>query len=62
MWLKLEKLTDRQVSAALGVDPSYIWMIRTGKRDMSDSLKWRFGEVYGFDLAVKLFEEAVTDA
>jgi len=59
MWMKLEGMTDRKISEALGVDPSYIFRIRKGTRNMSDSLKWRFGEVFGFELAVKLFGNGV---
>ena len=59
MWLQVEGLTDREIAEALAIDPSYAWMIRNGRKPISDSFKWRFAEVYGFALAAKLFGDTV---
>lgn len=53
-WMEIEGMTDRQLAEKLGMDTSYIWMVRTGARDVSDGFRWRFGRVFGFDLAAKV--------
>ena len=59
-WMELEGLTDRQLAERLRMDASYIWMLRTGTRPISDGFRWRFGRAYGFELATKIFAESAT--
>ena len=40
-WMELEGLTDRQLAERLRMDASYIWMLRTGTRPISDGFRWR---------------------
>lgn len=55
-WMYSEDMTDRALAERLNMDPSYIWMLRTGARQISDGFCWRFGREFGFDLAVKLLD------
>jgi len=55
-WMMLGGYTDRTLAEAIGVDPSYVWYIRKGKRPVTDRFRWRFAEKFGFDEAKKLFD------
>ena len=55
-WQQIEGLSDAQLAKMLSVDRSYIWQMRTGKRAVTDAIKWRFARRFGYELAVKLFE------
>lgn len=50
--VKVPEIADR-----MGWRYQGVWEIVAGRRAMSDGFKWRFGEVFGFDVAVKLFTE-----
>ena len=54
-WMELENMTGDNLAEAMDVDPGYISMIRLGKRPVTPSFRWKFGERFGFDLALKLF-------
>lgn len=55
-WMQFEGNTDSSVAKRVGVGTVYVWKLRHGKVALSDSFAWKFGRVYGFELAQKLFE------
>jgi len=55
-WMELMQLNDREVAERLGIDTAHVWRMRTGKRPVSGEFMWRFGQVYGFDVARGLFD------
>ena len=54
-WMMLEGYTDRTLAEALGIDNTYVWYIRHGKKPVTDMFKWRFAERFGFELTNRLF-------
>jgi transcriptional regulator with XRE-family HTH domain len=55
-WIEGSLMSDTEVADKIGVDRHYIYMMRTGRTPISDSFRWRFAQVYGYDFAVKLLE------
>ena len=55
-WMAASFLTNEDLAKKVGVDHSYISYMRNGRRDVTDSFRWRFAQVYGYDFAVKLLE------
>ena len=56
-WMKLETWSDTRLAAALEMDRSYIYRLRTCQRPISDSFRWQFGRRFGLDLAQRLLNE-----
>jgi len=55
-WMKIMGLNDRQLAEKTGVGVVHVWRMRTGAIGVTDSYAWKFAQVYGFDLARKLFD------
>ncbi len=53
-WMR-GNLSAKKMAADLKVSPVYISYIRTGKRPISNSFKWRFIAHYGADAAQQVF-------
>ncbi len=54
-WMRGRNVTTSGMAADLKLTPVYISYIRTGKRQISDSFKWRFTSHYGVDAAKQIF-------
>lgn len=61
-WMRIEGNSDASVAKRVGVGVEYIWKLRTGKAALSPSFAWKFGLVYGFDLAKRLFTDTETNS
>ncbi len=53
-WMR-GRVTTQKMSEDLGFTPVYISYIRTGKRQISDSFKWKFTTRYGTEAAQQVF-------
>lgn len=56
-WCVIEGKTDRVLAETLGLDPSYVWLLRKGQRQITDAVRWKFAEAYGYETALKVLGE-----
>lgn len=56
-WMELIKISDRILAEKMGVDRSYVCLVRTGKRPVTAAFRWRFAAAYGYDMAVSLLDD-----
>lgn len=54
-WMRGRNVTTNGMAADLKFSPVYISNIRTGRRNISNSFKWRFIARYGADAASQVF-------
>mgnify|MGYP005858787231 CR=1 FL=1 len=60
-WMTSQGYTDRMLAERLGVDPSYVWYIRNGKRNLSDAFRWKFATQFGVQFANRLFDDPIME-
>jgi hypothetical protein len=53
-WMAATQTSPTELADRLGYDYTYIWMIRVGQRDITDSFRWRFAGAYGYEAAVRV--------
>lgn len=55
-WMEIERIGDSDLARRMGVTSVYVWKLRHGKVEVSPSFAWKFAQVFGFDVARKLFD------
>jgi plasmid maintenance system antidote protein VapI len=53
-FMQEHNLTQAELARQLECTDELISMILSGKRPLSNNLRWRFGKVYGFDTAERV--------
>lgn len=48
-------LSQAELARRLGCSDELISMVLSGKRTLTNNLRWRFAEVFGFDTAQRVF-------
>ena len=56
-WMDAMQIGDQELANKLGINRSYVALMRTGRRNMSDGFRWRFANAYGFDQARRILGE-----
>ena len=59
-WMEARGMSNTQLAHELGVTRELVWYFASGKRRTTDAFKWRFGQVFGFDEAQRIFNDAPT--
>lgn len=54
-WMDRRGMGNVELAQELGVSYEYAYKLSTGKSNIGDGVKWKFGQVFGFDLAQELF-------
>ncbi len=54
-WMHDKGMKQKDLAKALGFETSYISMIVSGQRVITDAFRWRFAQAFGFDVAAELF-------
>ena len=54
VWMQSVRMTRQELAKSLGYSSNLLWRILGGSRAITDSFRWRFGAVYGFDLATRV--------
>jgi transcriptional regulator with XRE-family HTH domain len=54
VWMQSHRMTRDDLAKGLGLSSNFLWRILSGNRPMTDSFRWKFGMVYGFDIAVRI--------
>lgn len=49
--------SQSELARQMGYTSELISMMLSGKRPISNSFRWRFGEVFGFEIAQQVFGE-----
>ena len=57
LWMTGQQMTDKELGEKLNLDPTYVWMMRAGTREMSNGFRWRFAQAYGMELATRVLGE-----
>lgn len=55
MLAQIPPMSMAELARRLDISYAYVWGIISGTLPMSDKFKWRFCEVFGFDLAEPIF-------
>lgn len=53
-WCTLSGYTNRQIADAMGLDESYISLLRHGQRAVSSGVLWRLSRAYGVAVAEQI--------
>lgn len=54
-WMDKHNIGNTDLARRLDFDRSYIYLLRTGGRDITDAFRWRFRSAYGNELADEIF-------
>lgn len=56
-WMAENGLGNSQLAERVGVTRELVWLFASGKREITGTFKWKFGEVFGFDAAQAVFSD-----
>ncbi|NOZ27991.1 MAG: helix-turn-helix transcriptional regulator [Chloroflexi bacterium] len=61
VWLEQQSMTQAELARRLRISPSYLNDIVKGRAEITDTIKWRFAQAFGFDVAAELFGDGEHD-
>lgn len=53
-WAVIEGKTNSMMARDMGIDQSYVWLLRHGQRPITDAVRWKFAKAYGYEVALKV--------
>ena len=54
VWMQSVRMTREELAKSLGYSSNLLWRILGGSRAITDSFRWKFGAVFGFEVAIRV--------